>query len=167
MGEYGAFKWAYPSLQMRLLGCKAGQIQSCAYNFKGWLLWTWDTDEQPELWNGQSSGGAINLKLAPHQGRTMFSLTTVEDKTRGTIAELYSTTPSVHWCVSARPRARNAGRHRQGQRRPIRISSSRYGKTRILIFPSSSLQSLSTKGPSAPRQSRGAGSASPGAVSGR
>jgi hypothetical protein len=28
-------------------------------------------------------------------------------------------------------------------RRPIRISS-RYGKTRILIFPSSSLQSLST-----------------------
>jgi len=52
-------------------GCGVAKlaIQSCAYNFKGWLLWTWDTDEQPELWNGQSngqsSGGAINLKLAP------------------------------------------------------------------------------------------------------
>ena len=22
----------------------------------GWLLWTWDTDEQPDLWNAQSGG---------------------------------------------------------------------------------------------------------------
>jgi hypothetical protein len=65
MGEYGAFKWAYPLVMDAAAGMQSWQIQSCTYNFKGWLLWTWDTDEQPELWNGQSSGGAINLKLAP------------------------------------------------------------------------------------------------------
>jgi hypothetical protein len=65
MGEYGAFKWAYPLVTDAAAGVQSWQIQSCAYNFKGWLLWTWDTDEQPDLWNGQSSGGAINLKLAP------------------------------------------------------------------------------------------------------
>ena len=65
MGEFGAFKWAYPLVTDAAAGVQSWQIQSCAYNFKGWLLWTWDTDEQPELWNGQSSGGAINLTLAP------------------------------------------------------------------------------------------------------
>jgi len=65
MGEYGAFKWAYPLVTDAAAGVQSWQIQSCAYNFKGWLLWTWDTDEQPELWNALSSGGAINLSLAP------------------------------------------------------------------------------------------------------
>jgi hypothetical protein len=65
MGEYGAFKWAYPLVSDAAAGLQSWQIQSCTYNFKGWLLWTWDTDEQPELWNGLSSGGAINLNLAP------------------------------------------------------------------------------------------------------
>ena len=65
MGEFGAFIWAYPSVTDAAAGMQSWQIHSCAYNFKGWLLWTWDTDEQPELWNGQSSGGAINLALAP------------------------------------------------------------------------------------------------------
>ena len=65
MGEYGAFKWAYPLVSDAAAGVQSWQIQSCTYNFKGWLLWTWDTDEQPELWNGLSSGGAISLGLAP------------------------------------------------------------------------------------------------------
>ena len=65
MGEYGAFKWAYPLVTDAAAGLQSWQIQSCAYNFKGWLLWTWDTDEQPELWNALSSGGPINASLAP------------------------------------------------------------------------------------------------------
>ncbi len=65
MGEYGAFKWAYPLVSDAAAGVQSWQIQSCAYNFKGWVLWTWDTDEQPELWNALSSGGVINLSLAP------------------------------------------------------------------------------------------------------
>jgi hypothetical protein len=65
MGEYGAFRWAYPSVSDAATGMQNWQIQSCAYHFKGWLLWTWDTDEQSELWNGLSSGGAMNQALAP------------------------------------------------------------------------------------------------------
>jgi hypothetical protein len=65
LGEYGAFMWAYATASDAAAGLKTWQIQSCAYNFKGWLLWTWDTDEQPELWNALSSGGTINANLAP------------------------------------------------------------------------------------------------------
>jgi hypothetical protein len=65
MGEFGAFIWAYANDSDAAAGMKSWQIQSCAYNFKGWLLWTWDTDEQPELWNALSGGGTINKSLAP------------------------------------------------------------------------------------------------------
>jgi hypothetical protein len=65
MGEYGAFMWAYATASNAAAGLQSWQIQSCAYNFKGWVLWTWDTDEQPELWNALSSGGPINTSLAP------------------------------------------------------------------------------------------------------
>jgi diguanylate cyclase (GGDEF)-like protein len=43
----------------------AWQAASCRYGIDGWLVWTWDTDEQPELWNAQSGGGAIASALAP------------------------------------------------------------------------------------------------------
>jgi len=65
MGEYGAFTWAYPLVSDAAAGLQNWQIQSCAYNFDGWLLWTWDTNEQPGIWNGLSQGGAINQALAP------------------------------------------------------------------------------------------------------
>ena len=65
MGEFGAFTLAYPTASAAASGLEDWQIQSCAYNFSGWLLWTWDTDEQPELWNGMSQGGVINQTLAP------------------------------------------------------------------------------------------------------
>ena len=65
MGEFGGFKSEYATAADAASGLANWQVQSCAYEFKGWLLWTWDTDEQPELWNGLSSGGAINLSLAP------------------------------------------------------------------------------------------------------
>ena len=65
MGESSAYKWAYPLLSDAAAGLQSWQIQSCAYGFKGWLLWTWDTDEQPEIWNALSQGGAINHALSP------------------------------------------------------------------------------------------------------
>jgi hypothetical protein len=65
MGEYGAFVWAYPTVANAAAGLQSWQAQSCPYNFKGWLLWTWDTDEQPELWNGMSQGGVIQQALSP------------------------------------------------------------------------------------------------------
>lgn len=65
MGEFGAFQWAYPTVTDAAAGLRDWQIQSCAYNFKGWELWTWDTDEQPELWNAMSQSGVINQALSP------------------------------------------------------------------------------------------------------
>jgi hypothetical protein len=65
MAEFGGFKSEYAAASDAAAGLTNWQVQSCTYNFKGWLLWTWDTDEQPELWKGLSSGGMINLNLAP------------------------------------------------------------------------------------------------------
>jgi hypothetical protein len=65
MGEFGGFKSNYVTASQAAIGLANWQVQSCAYNFKGWVLWTWDTDEQPELWNGLSGGGVINRSLAP------------------------------------------------------------------------------------------------------
>ena len=65
MGEFGAFTADYASVMDAATGLQGWQTQSCAYNFQGWLLWTWDTDEQTELWNALSQTGAINQSLSP------------------------------------------------------------------------------------------------------
>ncbi len=65
MGEFGAFTADYAPVTDAAAGLQGWQTQSCAYNFQGWLLWTWDTDEQTELWNALSQGGAINQSLSP------------------------------------------------------------------------------------------------------
>jgi hypothetical protein len=65
MGEYGAFTWAFPLASDAASGLQNWQIQSCAYNFDGWLLWTWDTNEQPEIWNALSQSRVIDQSLAP------------------------------------------------------------------------------------------------------
>jgi hypothetical protein len=33
--------------------------------FDGWLLWTWDTDEQPQIYNALGDGALIEQALAP------------------------------------------------------------------------------------------------------
>jgi hypothetical protein len=65
MGEFGAFKSVYPGADISAQALESWQVESCSYGFKGWLLWTWDTDEQPELWNALSGTGDINTSLAP------------------------------------------------------------------------------------------------------
>jgi hypothetical protein len=65
LGEFGAFRFAYPSVEEAGTALQAVQAASCPYGFDGWLLWTWDTNEQGELWNALSSGGAIDRALAP------------------------------------------------------------------------------------------------------
>jgi len=65
LGEMGAFLWAYAQVSDAAAGLENWQIQSCPYNFKGWALWTWDTDEQSEIWNALSQGGVINQALSP------------------------------------------------------------------------------------------------------
>jgi hypothetical protein len=65
MGEFGAFTFSYGSAAVAAQALQDWQVASCPFGFDGWLLWTWDTDEQTELWNGMSSGGVIQRALAP------------------------------------------------------------------------------------------------------
>ncbi len=65
MGEFGAFKFAYATTGDAASALQSWQVGSCQYTFKGWLLWTWDSDEQTELWNALSAAGEINQALSP------------------------------------------------------------------------------------------------------
>lgn len=65
MGEFGAFTSSYAQAEDAALALQELQVASCEYGFDGWLLWTWDTDEQPELYNGASGDGLIGRISAP------------------------------------------------------------------------------------------------------
>jgi Cellulase (glycosyl hydrolase family 5) len=65
MGEYGGSRRVYGSAEEAAAALQHWQFESCAWGFDGWLLWTWDTDEDPALWNGRSAGGVIEQALAP------------------------------------------------------------------------------------------------------
>jgi hypothetical protein len=64
IGETGAFRDAFASAAEAGIALQSWQAASCVYGIDGWLLWTWDTDEQPELWNAQSAGGTIAAALS-------------------------------------------------------------------------------------------------------
>jgi hypothetical protein len=66
IGEYGALKsWFNNDLNAAASSMAATQAASCAAGFSGWLLWTWDTAEQPDLWNALDNGGTLERALAP------------------------------------------------------------------------------------------------------
>jgi hypothetical protein len=65
LGEFGASTRAYPTAASAAQRLLEWQVASCEYGFDGWLLWTWDTDEQTELWHGMSANGEISAALAP------------------------------------------------------------------------------------------------------
>ena len=67
-GEFGAYK-ANPNLfasaELAANAMVAQQVASCKSRFRGFMLWTWDTLEQPRLWNAQSDKGQIGAALSP------------------------------------------------------------------------------------------------------
>jgi hypothetical protein len=65
MGEFGAARSTYASVAATARALHDWQVDSCEFGFDGWLLWTWDTDEQREFYNGLSDQGQINQALAP------------------------------------------------------------------------------------------------------
>jgi hypothetical protein len=67
LGEFGASTRAYPVAGLAAQRLLEWQVASCEVGFDGWLLWTWNTDEQTELWNGMSANGEINAALAPKE----------------------------------------------------------------------------------------------------
>ena len=65
MGEFGAHMSFHATEASAAQALTTWQVQSCGYGFSGWLLWTWDTFEQPEWWNGRSGTGLIGDTLSP------------------------------------------------------------------------------------------------------
>jgi F5/8 type C domain len=65
LGELGALKSAYPSLDEAPYALQDWQRDSCRFGVDGWLVRTWDTEEDPARWNALSGGGTIEQALAP------------------------------------------------------------------------------------------------------
>ena len=65
MGEFGAARSSYPAVSQAARALRDWQIESCDYGFDGWLLWTWDTEEQGGFFSGLTEEGQINRELAP------------------------------------------------------------------------------------------------------
>jgi hypothetical protein len=65
MGEFGAATSSYPAAAVAAQVLHDWQVDSCSHGFDGWLHWTWDTEEDPNFYHGQSGGGFMNQALAP------------------------------------------------------------------------------------------------------
>ena len=59
MGEFGAFKSAWKTLPEAAAAMRAHLRRVLGLGFVGYIYWTYDTDEQPFLWNAKSGQGEI------------------------------------------------------------------------------------------------------------
>jgi hypothetical protein len=67
LGEFGAFQHAYPTATAAADALVALQQESCNYGIAGWLLWTWDTVEQGDIWTAVDANGLLERALSPAQ----------------------------------------------------------------------------------------------------
>ncbi|TWB18510.1 hypothetical protein FBZ89_110159 [Nitrospirillum amazonense] len=65
LAETGAFKGEIATVDQVATTLRSILRQSCALRFAGWAYWTWDTDNQTDLWNLQEAGGYLARRLAP------------------------------------------------------------------------------------------------------
>jgi len=65
MGEFGAAKDNYHTLERAAAGLQSWQIDSCELGFDGWLLWTWGENPGAEFWNALDGEGIIGASLSP------------------------------------------------------------------------------------------------------
>jgi hypothetical protein len=69
LGDFGGFKYAYPSAADAERALKGLQADTCAAELDGWIHFSWDTTEfaagAPAMWNATSSGGVVGQGLAP------------------------------------------------------------------------------------------------------
>jgi hypothetical protein len=65
MGEFGAARSSYADETDAARALHDWQVDSCQYGFDGWLLWTWDTEEQTDFYNALTGQGLIDQVLAP------------------------------------------------------------------------------------------------------
>lgn len=65
MGEFGSEHQAHATADDAVRALVEWQVESCRHGFDGWLLWTWDSLEQPEFWNALDADGLIGEALSP------------------------------------------------------------------------------------------------------
>jgi hypothetical protein len=65
VGETGAFKTQIPDRDQAAATVQGMMHQACAQKLSGWAYWTWDTDEQKDLWNLREQDGYLERRLAP------------------------------------------------------------------------------------------------------
>ncbi|MDP6115299.1 MAG: cellulase family glycosylhydrolase [Planctomycetota bacterium] len=63
IGEFGVFKRAFPELTAGTAWAGKMTRRFPGLGAAGWIYWTYDTDEQKQLWNAMSGHGAIFNKL--------------------------------------------------------------------------------------------------------
>lgn len=64
MGEFGAFRRAFATLPEAADGMRRHLRRVLELGFVGFLYWTYDTDEQRQLWNLRSEDGALFRAMA-------------------------------------------------------------------------------------------------------
>jgi hypothetical protein len=67
IGEFGGFRFAFPTPAHAAPALMDWQVASCAYGVDGWWHWHWRGQNDPEVWTGTDGGGIINTVLAPRQ----------------------------------------------------------------------------------------------------
>jgi hypothetical protein len=65
MGEFGASRSAYATEIDAAQALHDWEVDSCSYGFDGWLMWTWDSEEQTDFYNALMGDELINQVLAP------------------------------------------------------------------------------------------------------
>jgi len=64
MGEFGAFKHSYPSVEKACDAMVRHVKEARDSGFVGYMYWTYDSDEQPRIWNAKEADGKILKALA-------------------------------------------------------------------------------------------------------
>ena len=65
LGETGASKKDFPTADAAAEAMSETVRLACIRGFAGWAYWTWNTDEQRDLWNLAEQDGVLARKLSP------------------------------------------------------------------------------------------------------
>ncbi|HEX5824423.1 MAG TPA: discoidin domain-containing protein, partial [Candidatus Limnocylindrales bacterium] len=65
VGEYGAFKFAFPDPASGAAGLMRWQADSCPFGIDGWFHWHWSGTDDGEVWTGSEANSAIDTVLSP------------------------------------------------------------------------------------------------------
>ncbi len=65
LGETGADKTEFPDPADAVSAVASMVRQACAKDFAGWAYWTWNDDEERDLWNLAEQDGLLAKRLSP------------------------------------------------------------------------------------------------------